>query len=1286
MNNKLKLKLTLKLIIILLTTTLTPLISACQKPTKTPPPTPTFTTYHDIPGITQPEITAIETILATRTTFTYGMIESTESFIDTNNKINGATIFICDWLSELFGIPFTPTLRTVEDLTDQLATGEIDFTGYFMNIPERHDTFIMTDAIALRPVKYFRLNDSEPLEEIRKTRPPRYGLIAGGATTRSIEANAIHDYIAVSINEPIDAYAMMKNGEIDAFVGPGIMENVFDKYDVTADYFVPLIYASSSISTRNPELTPFISAINKALEGSAHRYLNELYKQGYQEFLKHKLYLQLTDEEREFINTTPVIPFAALFNGYPTSFYNTRYDEWQGISHDVLRQVEAMTGLRFEIINDKNATWPVILEMLESGEALVISELIRTPDREGRFLWPETQLLTDNFALISKAEFPNITANDGYSYHIGFGQGTAYAELFHRWYPNHNNYTEYISSDAAFLALVDGEIDMVLHSTAGLIRLTNYMEMSGHKINVIFNSKIEPALGFNKDAAVLRAIVDKALKIIDTDTIAEQWLRRTYDYRAKMLEERVKAQRPWIITAITAFITIITVLVLTNIKTRKSRSIIAEQAVRLEAMMSNITEANARIEAIINNLPGVVFRHYYDPPDFSYTYVSEASKELLGFSAEELVGQSSVKYLNIIDEMDAFNISSMTAQTLALGMPYENTYQIQTPDGKKKWIWERSRVIEKNPDGTPYLIEGYYDDITERRQLEAAEHKSRAKSDFLAVMSHEIRTPMNSILGFAELALGSNAVQPQIKGYLDKIADGTKWLLHIVNDILDISKIESGKIELEKVPFDLRDVISRCQSVILPEVKEKGLELRVYAEMSPGKNLLGDPIRLFQILINLLSNAVKFTEKGAVDLISVVRLSTMIKETDEGKARAYFEVKDEGIGMTPEQIKKIFDPFIQADSSTTRNYGGTGLGLAIVKNLVDLMGGELRVESTRGVGSKFSFEIELDAIDIGADSGDYVQHGIIERPNFEGLVLICDDNLMNQQVMSEHLANVGLKSVVTENGEEAVNKVREQMENNEPPFDLILMDIYMPVMDGIEAAKQIKASGCISPIVAVTANVMTGELERYKGYGMFDSLGKPFTSQELWRLLLKYLKPVEWNEENKETGDFENELREKLFVNFVRRNQTIYREISEAITANNFKLAHRLTHSLKGNAGQIGKTKLAEVARSVELLLKEKHIPPVEMMSLLELNLLSVLEELKPVLKDVEVNAAPPDLNKEEAAALFSKLEPLLIGKNIESLELIAELKRIPGTEELVRQIDDYDFSAALKALGELMR
>ncbi|MCL2028990.1 MAG: ATP-binding protein, partial [Deltaproteobacteria bacterium] len=266
--------------------------------------------------------------------------------------------------------------------------------------------------------------------------------------------------------------------------------------------------------------------------------------------------------------------------------------------------------------------------------------------------------------------------------------------------------------------------------------------------------------------------------------------------------------------------------------------------------------------------------------------------------------------------------------------------------------------------------------IEEMRRAEIAEESSKAKSNFLATMSHEIRTPMNSIMGFAELALDTpdNGITPQVKDYLGKIRDSTKWLLNIINDILDISKIESGKMELEFVPFDLHEVFLRCQSTIMPGVKEKGLDLSFYVEPPLGKRLVGDSVRLYQVLMNLLSNAVKFTHAGTV------KISSFIKDADDSQATVYFEVKDKGIGLSPEQVKKVFEPFVQADSSTTRNFGGTGLGLTIAANLVELMGGRLKVDSSPGAGSTFSFEIVFSTIDKLDDKTDHAKFSLLEKP------------------------------------------------------------------------------------------------------------------------------------------------------------------------------------------------------------------------------------------------------------------------------------------------------------------
>jgi len=387
-------------------------------------------------------------------------------------------------------------------------------------------------------------------------------------------------------------------------------------------------------------------------------------------------------------------------------------------------------------------------------------------------------------------------------------------------------------------------------------------------------------------------------------------------------------------------------------------------------------------------------------------------------------------------------------------------------------------------------------------RVNISDEASKVKSSFLATMSHEIRTPMNSIMGFTELAL-DDETSPKTRDYLTKIQTNSEWLLQIINDILDISKIESGKMELEKIPFDMHELFSSCRALVMPKAVEKGILLHFYAEPSVGKKPLGDPTRLRQVFVNLISNAIKFTNVG------MVKVQSEITKTADNSATMSFVIKDSGIGMTPEQIERVFDSFTQAESGTMRKYGGTGLGLAISRTIVEMMGGQLIVESSPGVGSKFSFELTFETIDYTEEELEKKKSYLsdISKPSLEGEVLVCEDNEMNQFVIVEHLARVGLKAVVAENGRIGVDIVKDRIRKGERLFDLIFMDIHMPVMDGFEAADEINKLNINIPMVAMTANVMNEDMDVYKLSGIPDCVGKPFTSQELWRCLLKYFTP-----------------------------------------------------------------------------------------------------------------------------------------------------------------------------------
>jgi len=568
-----------------------------------------------------------------------------------------------------------------------------------------------------------------------------------------------------------------------------------------------------------------------------------------------------------------------------------------------------------------------------------------------------------------------------------------------------------------------------------------------------------------------------------------------------------------------------------------------------------------------------------------------------------------------------------------------------------------------------------------KEAAEVAKAASRSKSAFLAHMSHEIRTPMNSIVGFSELAIDSNNPQ-KTNDYLGKILENSEWLLQIINDILDISKIESGKMELENIPFDLHEMFAACRTVITPKANEKGLTMHFYAEPSTGKRIYGDPTRLRQVLVNLLSNAVKFTNTGMIKMLAA------IKDVKADSITMYFEIKDSGIGIAPDSIEKIFDPFVQAESGTTRKFGGSGLGLPITKNIIEMMGGKLSVESAPGVGSKFSFDLTFDAVDADDDEkiADRIIFSDVEKPTFEGEVLLCEDNVMNQQVICEHLSRVGLKIDVASNGKQGVDMVKDRKYKGEKQYDLIFMDIHMPVMDGLEAAAKIFEYDSDIPIVAMTANVMSNDREIYTSRGMSDCVGKPFTSQELWKCLMKYFKPVKWQKEDTARREQEDsELQQKLINNFIKDNKNKLDEIKTALNAEDVVLAHRLVHTLKSNAGQLNKMLLQKAAEEVESRLKDgENLVTKKQMETLENEFSAAYEALSPLVNERFRLVAEELVDKDGARETLDKVKTLLEDGDTDCLSYVEKLQLIPGSADLIYQIENYDYKLALKLLVEL--
>ncbi len=1045
-----------------------------------------ITNYQDIPGVTKEDIANIEKIQAQYSSLSFGGLYCTELF-ERDGVLKGFAPKLCELLTQLFGIQFKPEIMTWEKLYNGISDHSIDFAGNLTRSPERLQKFFMSEPIAARNLTFFRLKNAEPLSAIASDRPIKIAYLANTIFPEEFRTSYAYPMELVVAENRDVAIQSLESHKIDALLTEWVADAYFlDRGTIVSEPCNPYTYNSVSLTTGNPELAPIITVFNKYLLNGGDTELVKIYANTKQEYSAFKFSKSLTEEERNYLNDLKTghqtVKIGLESDNYPKSFYNETEKEFQGVVVDLLHKISTLTGIEFEAKNEPHAPFKDLLASLQSGEISVVSELLYNKGREdtGYFLWADDSYWDDIPVIISLNDFPDIEPSQILNDRVGITTASGYEYLFSSMFP-FTRFKKYDSTFYGYDALRAHEIDLFVSTESSFLSQNNYYRNFDFKINVFMapDTSFASSLGFNKNETVLKSIMDKAQAEINTSQISKEWGTKIFDYSSQISAMKITLL---VITVVFLLLVSSLLFVLVSRSRKHSRDLETLVGERTE----KLSEKTSTLTAIYDSIPDLIF---CKDTNGNYTSCNPGFEKFAGCLEHELLGKSDTEVFKLDVEM-AKLFREADQVVFESDKPIVVEELCTYPNGNVVLFETLKAPLYK--DNHLLGIIGIARDMTKwKENEEAAQAAARAKGEFLARMSHEIRTPLNVVIGMAHIAEKTIDDKERALTSIHHIVASSNHLLGIINDILDMSKIDSGKLELISEPFNLSDSLDEIFTIITPSCQDKNITFETNHIEAKNLVVMGDKLRLNQVILNLLSNAVKFTKADGSIKFSLTRV-----DDSNNSATLKFVIQDSGIGMSEAQMKNLFKVFEQADSTIASRFGGTGLGLAISQSLINAMNGQITVTSLENIGSTFQFVLVFEKSELAVRKTDFDQ----EQINWLGKrILLVEDIPINAEIVCSILEDTQISIELAANGQEAV----DMFEKSEIGYyNLILMDVQMPIMDGYQATTCIRnvrrEDAKRIPIIAMTANAYKEDIDKAISVGMNSHLSKPINVNEVF--------------------------------------------------------------------------------------------------------------------------------------------------------------------------------------------